>query len=129
MPPRIESSVFGGSEAPSGRSARPTGESRDAGEDGLAVADRDRRRGADRLEQAEAGEVGFCGEELEGDAQGGDHLVGPALLFGDRGDNERFEVIADDLKGGEKARLLVLIELVEVARRDRGGLDDLGDRR
>ena len=68
------------------------------------------------LDQAEAGEVGFGGEELEGGAQGGDHLVGPVGLGGGGGGDQLVEVVADGVEGGEEAVLLAL----EDARRSRG---------
>ena len=74
----------------------------------------------ERLDHAEASEVGLRGKETEQGAKGGDHLVGPVRDLVDGFDGELGEVRDDNVEGDEEALLLAAREqLIEGATGDR----------
>ena len=84
--------------------------------------------GADRLDQAEAGQLRLAGEEAQHRRQRGAHLLRP-LLEGAGGDDHCVaNVLGHHLVGGEEALFLAGEVLVEGAAGDRGRSGDVGDR-
>ena len=128
MPPTRVSSVASGS----GRSPLCCGaaglEDLDEALHRGAVAGRDLAAGGDRLDHAEAGQLGLGGEEAQHRRQRRPHLLRPLAEGLGGGPHRGADVVGDHLVGGEETGFLVGEVLVEGAAGDRGGLGDVGDR-